>query len=438
MFEEESDQEGSVVSLDGSLSLEGSATAATHSSLHKYKHLYPEICVFEHNELMEQEDDMEIFAHIIPINSKPANVKSVMQMLMNFACCKVFEGIKLNVARTDTKSLWLHYHNEFRAFISNYPSTVEAHDFVLAKFPDKTWPPNFANFCLNTMFKPPSKAMMKQIKDSDKMSEEQLKALMLGGIVEEQAKKSIQDINNLLNPKWQKLPSGCTNYTPLFKYLRKCLWHSIALKKAQDNVKNALQTNASKKVTLTPEFTKEDFLEERYLFAMQQCEQEWGYPTCWISFLFLGPPALATIGRVSPSFALGIPEVNVTQGLGPLEAVQRVGSKEARKAFHATVQGKRPPPSKESGDRKRSRYATPSSASSSPSSNVAELSKLQVVICNLKDLITLMPQMGCTEAEILVQKKKLMKALMKSSEFATSTLDTVDLTADSDTEEVDI
>jgi hypothetical protein len=115
-----------------------------------------------------------------------------------------------------------------------------------------------------------------------------------------------------------------------------------------------------------------------------------------------------------------------------------VGSKEARKAFHATVQGKRPPPSKESGDRKRSRYATPSSASSSPFSNVAELSKLQVVIGNLKDLITLMPQMGCTDAEILVQKKKLMKALMKSSEFATSTLDTVDLTADSDTEEVDI
>ena len=101
---------------------------------------------------MEKEDDMEIFAQIIPINSRPANVKSVMQMLMNFACCKVFEGIKLNVSRTDTKSLWLHCHYEFRAFIFNYPSTMEAHEFVLAAFPDKTWPPNFANFCLNQMF----------------------------------------------------------------------------------------------------------------------------------------------------------------------------------------------------------------------------------------------------------------------------------------------
>jgi hypothetical protein len=147
-------------------------------------------------------------------------------------------------------------------------------------------------------------------------------------------------------------------------------------------------------------------------------------------------PALHTIGRVSPSLALGLPEVNMTQGLGPLEAVQRVGSKEARKAFHATVQGKRPPPSKESGDRKRSRFETPTSATPSPSSKVAELSKLQVVICNLKDLIALMPEMNCTQEEILVQKKKLMKALMKSSEFFTASLDTVDLTADSDIEEI--
>ena len=120
MDAEESDREGSVTSLAGSLNLEGRANRDTHATLHKYKHLYPDICVFEHNEIMEQEDDMEIFAHIIPINSKPGNVKSVMQMLLNFGCCKVFEGINLNVSRTDTKSLWLHCHNEFRAFIATY------------------------------------------------------------------------------------------------------------------------------------------------------------------------------------------------------------------------------------------------------------------------------------------------------------------------------
>ena len=179
-------------------------------------------------------------------------------------------------------------------------------------------------------------------------------------------------------------------------------------------------------------------MEERYLYDLQQCEHEWGYPTCWISFLFLGPPALQTIGRVSPSFGLGIPEVNMTQGLGPLEAVQRVGSKEARKAFHASVQGKRPPPSKDSGDRKQTRITTPSSSSSSPSGLVAELTKLQLVIGNLNDLITLMNDMNCSPEEILVQKKKLMRALMKSSDYAAATLDTVDLTADSDVEDEDL
>lgn len=63
-------------------------------------------------------------------------------------------------------------------------------------------------------------------------------------------------------------------------------------------------------------------------------------------FLFLGSPTLRSTSKVSPSFAFVIPKVNMTLGLGSLEAVQIVGSKEARKAFYATVQSKRPPPNK--------------------------------------------------------------------------------------------
>ena len=73
MFADESDHEGSVTSLEGSLNLEGSSNPASQVILQKYQHLYPDNCVFEHNELMEKEDDMEIFAHIIPISSRPAN-----------------------------------------------------------------------------------------------------------------------------------------------------------------------------------------------------------------------------------------------------------------------------------------------------------------------------------------------------------------------------
>ena len=52
------------------------------------------------------------------------------------------------------------------------------------------------------------------------------------------------------------------------------------------------------------------------------------------------------------------------------------------------------------------------------------------MIGNLKDLITLMNDMNCSPEEILVQKKKLMRA--------PASLDTVDLTADSDLEDVEL
>lgn len=45
------------------------------------------------------------------------------------------------------------------------------------------------------------------------MTDEELKALTMRSMIEEQAKKSIQDINNVAD--------GCLNYTPLLKYLRK-------------------------------------------------------------------------------------------------------------------------------------------------------------------------------------------------------------------------
>ena len=110
---ESSDDDVSRTSLDESFQLEVQEPPHVESS-RSYKHLYPDVPVFQHDELAESEDDMKIFASIVSANSKPANVRSVYLMLMNFACCKVFDSIKATVSRTDKKNLWLTCHNEFR------------------------------------------------------------------------------------------------------------------------------------------------------------------------------------------------------------------------------------------------------------------------------------------------------------------------------------
>lgn len=56
----ESDEEGSVNSLDGTLRMEVSGSS---SSMQKYKHLYPEPCVFQHDEIMEK----KMTWHILPL-----------------------------------------------------------------------------------------------------------------------------------------------------------------------------------------------------------------------------------------------------------------------------------------------------------------------------------------------------------------------------------
>jgi hypothetical protein len=94
MDENESDEEGSNVSLDDDLALE----VQDSSSSSKFKHQYPDDPVFVHDEGSEKEDDMAYFASICITNTKPALVRNVFAMLLNFACCKVFESIKSNVS----------------------------------------------------------------------------------------------------------------------------------------------------------------------------------------------------------------------------------------------------------------------------------------------------------------------------------------------------
>ena len=79
----ESDSEGSNISLDDDLALEMQESLSSS----KFKHQYPDDPVFVHDEAMEREDDMAYFASICTLNSKPAFVKNVFAMLLNFACC---------------------------------------------------------------------------------------------------------------------------------------------------------------------------------------------------------------------------------------------------------------------------------------------------------------------------------------------------------------
>jgi len=419
----ESESEGSQHSLDEDLALETLAS----SSSSKFKHQYPDDPVFVHDEDCEKDDDMAYFASICTSNSKPALVKNVFAMLLNFACCKVFESIKSNVSRTDKKNLWILCCNEMRAFISNYPATKEAKDVVLKDFPDQTWPAGFSEYVQKQLWKEPNKKVLKSLPEYNRLNDTEKRACMFGSAVEDQAvRKAAAEINNFLNPKWQKLPSGSNNYTCLFRYLRRCLWHDIALTKATNNMKNRLQANAKNPVVLTASFTKDHFLENLYLAALRSLEEDWGYPVCWISFLQMGLPALASLGQISPLFNSGIPTTGMTQGLGPMEAAQGIGSKFARRQFHESLQGKRPPPAKDSGGRKRNRYQSPTT-SSSPSSISGDMSKLHLACSTMEKEIKLMEDLGMGEEEVRDMKMKLLKLYQKLRQHTTESLEVVDL-----------
>jgi hypothetical protein len=423
MDEMESDSERSNVSLDEDFSLEAQGTVSSS----KFKHQYPDDPVFVHDEDLEKEDDMAYFASICTLNTKPALVKNVFAMLLNFACCKVFESIKSNVARTDKKTLWLTCCNEMRAFVTNYPATKEARDVVLKDFPEKTWPAGFADYVQKQLWKEPNKKVLKSLPDYNKLTDTEKRACMFGSAVEDQAvRKASAEINNFLNPKWQKLPSGNNNYTSLYRYLRRCLWHDIALTKATNNMKNRLQANAKNPVVLTDAFTKEHFLERLYLAALKSLEEDWGYPLCWISFLQMGLPALASHGHISPLFNSGIPTVGMGEGLGPLEAAQGFGSKSARKQFHESLQGKRPPPAKDSGGRKKNRYQSPTT-STSPSPISGDMSKLHLACSTMEKEIKLMEDLGMTEEVIREMKLKLLRHYQKLRQHTTESLQVVDL-----------
>ena len=99
---------------------------------------------------------------------------------------------------------------------------------------------------------------------------------LLSSSIKDQQKMAAAEINNLLNPKWEHLPSDMNNYTPLFRQLRNCLSLFITLRKASNNAKNRLQVNTRKVMRLTEEFAKDDFMETLYEAAMRAYEQEWG------------------------------------------------------------------------------------------------------------------------------------------------------------------
>jgi hypothetical protein len=314
-----------------------------------------------------------------------------------------------------------------RAFVTNYPATREAKDVVLKDFPEKTWPAGFSDYVQKQLWKEPNKKVLKSLPDYNKLTDTEKRACMFGSAVEDQAvRKASAEINNFLNPKWQKLPSGNNNYTCLYRYLRRCLWHDIALTKATNNMKNRLQANAKRPVVLTPAFTKEHFLERLYLAALRSLEDEWGYPVCWISFLQMGLPALASHGQISPLFNSGIPTTGMSQGLGPMEAAQGIGSKAARKQFHEALQGKRPPPSHESGDRKKHRYLSPTT-STSPSSISGDMTKLHLACSTMEKEIKLMEDLGMPEEGIREIKLRLLRLYQRLRQHTTDSLEVVDL-----------
>ena len=249
---------------------------------------------------------------------------------------------------------------------------------------------------------------------------------MFGSSIADQQRKAAVEINHLLNSKWERLPSGMNNITPLFRYLRKCLWHSIALRKASDNAKNRLQANARNPVQLTQEFTKDDFKESLYQAAMRACELEWSYPLSWITFLFMGQPALRVLGHMSPMFSSGLPVQRLSQGLGPLEAAQGIGGKAARRACHETVQGKRAAPSKDYGGRRKGgRYETPTSSESASSSS--EWTKTQVMCSTMMQEIKLMEEVGMPRDEIDSLTRQTIIYLKNFREATKRSLDIVDL-----------
>jgi hypothetical protein len=349
----ESDSEGSNHSLDEDLALEVLAS----SSSSKFQHQYP-----------EKDDDMAYFASICTSNSKPAHVKNVFAMLLDFACCKVFESIKSNVSRTDKKNLWILCCNELRAFIFNYPTTKEAKGGVLKNFPDQTWPAGFFEYVQKQLWKEPNKKALKSL--------------------------------------------------PEYNKLRRCLWHDIALTKATNNMKYRLQANAKNPVVLTASFTKDHFLKNLYLAALRSLEEVWGYPVCWISFRQMGLPALASHGQISPLFNSGIPITKMTQGLGPMEAALGIGSKVARRQFHESLQDKRPPPGKDSGGRKRNKYESPTT-SSSPSFISGDMTKLDLACYTMEKEIKLMEDLGMAEEEVREMKVKLLKLYQKLRQHTT-------------------
>ena len=93
-----------------------------------------------------------------------------------------------------------------------------------------------------------------------------------------------------------------------------------------------------------------------------------------------------------------------------MEAVQGIGGKAARRAYHETVQGKRAAPSKDYGERRKGgRYETPTSSDSASSSS--EWTKMQVMCSTMMQEIKLMEEVGMPRDKVDSLKRQTIMHL---------------------------
>ena len=327
-----SDSESSQCSLDFLPDVDTSSTQPTK----KYKHQHPDP-VDDTLVECEPEDEMEWCASVLSSHrSTPAQKKDIYLMIFNFACCKTFEYLAQEVKRLHAKERYLILDNELRNFFVTYPKKQEARETILKSFPEYAWPEGFLEFVSDYLNKSVTKEFTNSNTWTAGLSEEELRQVYTGHLIEYQVKTVAAPVNNALNPLWQPLPSGVQDSTPLRHYVRRKLWHKHCLDLSKSYLKVKLGQKPKKaetRLVLTEEYTKEDALEEIYLKRMHNMTLEWR-PKCWLTFIFMGRPAG---DRMSYLFSSGSPSKAMPYGISPSEAALSIGGREARRHLHESV-----------------------------------------------------------------------------------------------------